>query len=455
MSQQYQILVVDDEPSITKSLQRLFRGTDYTIHTANSGVEALKILQGNAQAISLIISDQRMPQMTGSVFFEKAKKIAPDAIRFLLTGYSDMNAIVDAINNGEIHKYITKPWDNNDLILQVRQGIAQYELVMENRRLQELTKKQNKELFTISKSLQEKVKEQTIQLRQRNRELEGGLIDTTKLLKTLVESLDPAFGRYMHDVSRYCRWVAEQYGLEGDRLDMIEIAGMLHDVGLLESKELRFRDEREMSGEEQEKFQEHPMVAKMSIETVKSLAPIGKIVYHHHEQIDGNGFPDGLKGDDIPLESRIIGVVADYFRFIGYDQNNFEKIIRKSRKYFGQAVREFDVTEPEHTVHEIAKKVMLLQANQKYDLDVLSKFILKIDEDWKANRVHRVVQEIDVSELKEGMRLAKALRTKAGSVLLKRGMVLDRSRIDSIEKLHENGVIEGAVLILDAEKSQS
>ena len=98
------IMAVDDETSITKALKRLFRKDDYKILTASSGQEGLDILKNMQKPISLFISDQRMPGMTGAQFLEKAKKAFPNAIRFLLTGYSDIDAIVDAVNKGEIHR---------------------------------------------------------------------------------------------------------------------------------------------------------------------------------------------------------------------------------------------------------------------------------------------------------------------------------------------------------------
>lgn len=140
------ILFVDDEVSITKALQRLFRKEGYHILTASSGQEGLELLKKVEEPVSLIVSDQRMPHMTGLQFLEKAKGVFPDAIRFLLTGYSDMNAIVDAVNKGEIHRYLTKPWNDDDLLIQVRQSLEQFELAMENRRLRVLTYKQNKGL---------------------------------------------------------------------------------------------------------------------------------------------------------------------------------------------------------------------------------------------------------------------------------------------------------------------
>ncbi len=106
----HKLLLVDDEESIIKALYRIFRREGYEIDTASSGQEGLKALKEASKPFSLIISDQRMPGMTGAQFLEKAKKILPDVMRILLTGYSDMDAIVDAINKGEIHRYLTNPW---------------------------------------------------------------------------------------------------------------------------------------------------------------------------------------------------------------------------------------------------------------------------------------------------------------------------------------------------------
>ena len=159
------ILLVDDETAITKALKRLFRKGGYKILTAASGQEGLDILHtlknGAEDPASLIISDQRMPGMNGAAFLAKSKEIFPDAIRFLLTGYSNMDAIVDAVNKGEIHRYLTKPWNDDDILLQVRQAVKQLELQAENRRLTELTREQNIELKDLNNNLDKKVKQRT------------------------------------------------------------------------------------------------------------------------------------------------------------------------------------------------------------------------------------------------------------------------------------------------------
>jgi len=108
----YKILVVDDEPANLRMMERLFRG-DYEILTAMSGLEALELL--NQHDVALIVSDQRMPGMTGIEFLKRAAQIRPQTVRIILTGYTDVGDLVEVINSGVIYKYITKPWVNTDL----------------------------------------------------------------------------------------------------------------------------------------------------------------------------------------------------------------------------------------------------------------------------------------------------------------------------------------------------
>jgi len=126
------LLVVDDEAEITKALRRLFR-KKYRVLTAQSGAEGLELLQKHT--IPVIISDQRMPGLTGSEFFAQAERTHPDSTRLLVTGFADINAVIDAINNGRIYRYITKPWDPEELQGIVAQAYERYELILSNRRL--------------------------------------------------------------------------------------------------------------------------------------------------------------------------------------------------------------------------------------------------------------------------------------------------------------------------------
>jgi len=134
---QHGILIVDDEADIVDSLERQFR-KQYRVFKATSGIDALKILQ--KENVSIIISDQRMPEMTGVQLLERAQMLRPESIRMLLTGYTDVESVIAAINKGQIYRYITKPWDPTDLDITVQKAIETFELRSElnekNRRLE-------------------------------------------------------------------------------------------------------------------------------------------------------------------------------------------------------------------------------------------------------------------------------------------------------------------------------
>ncbi len=147
------VLIVDDEAQVGKALGRLMKAIGVKYVYMESGQAALDYIKGVSKPFSLILSDQRMPQMEGSVFLEKAKEIAPDTIRYLITGYADVDAVTDAVNKGSIHRYIAKPWDNRVLQETVKTGLEQHELIMENHRLFALAKEQNAKLYTLNKDL--------------------------------------------------------------------------------------------------------------------------------------------------------------------------------------------------------------------------------------------------------------------------------------------------------------
>lgn len=136
------VLYIDDEPHNLISFKASFR-RDFTIFTAESADDATKILDENE--IHIILSDQRMPKMTGIEFFESIIEKFPEPIRILVTGFSDISAVVDAINRGQVYKYLTKPWDDADIKMSIEKAFEVYSLRKENedltRRLIDANKK--------------------------------------------------------------------------------------------------------------------------------------------------------------------------------------------------------------------------------------------------------------------------------------------------------------------------
>jgi len=164
------ILCVDDEENILSSLKRLLRKEGYRLLTAPSGAEGLKLLEENS--VHLVISDQRMPRMDGTQFLAKVKEGYPDAIRIILTGYTDVDSITESINKGHVYKFLLKPWNDQSLKLEIKQALEQYDLIQTNKTLHEKVLEQNEELKTMNENLEALVSERTKQLEIQNRALE-------------------------------------------------------------------------------------------------------------------------------------------------------------------------------------------------------------------------------------------------------------------------------------------
>jgi DNA-binding NtrC family response regulator len=126
------ILVVDDEEEILHSLRALLRMA-FQVHTASSGAEALQILKQHP--VHVVMTDQRMPEITGVELLQRVQGEWPDAIRMIFTGYSDIKAVIEAVNQGHIFRYITKPWDPEELQAVLRQACEEYARIVERRQL--------------------------------------------------------------------------------------------------------------------------------------------------------------------------------------------------------------------------------------------------------------------------------------------------------------------------------
>jgi len=151
------VLCVDDEHSILSALRRLLRGAGYQVIVAQGGHAGLEALQEKPD-ITVVISDMRMPEMSGAEFLQQVAEQHPMTCRFLLTGYADMESTIQAINQGRIEHYINKPWDNQDLLLKVEKAFSLMKLRSENERLNKLTQQQNNQLKEMNKGWEEKVR---------------------------------------------------------------------------------------------------------------------------------------------------------------------------------------------------------------------------------------------------------------------------------------------------------
>ncbi|MBY0450601.1 MAG: response regulator [Cyanobacteria bacterium] len=305
------ILLVDDESNILTSLKRMLRNEGYTVLTAQSGSDALSIMAH--QRVHLVVSDQRMPEMNGNEFLQHVKALYPECIRVILSGYADIHAVLDAVNQGEIYRFFTKPWNEADMKISLRNCLAQYHLVQENKNLLAEIKEKNSRLAEANQTLEAKVKDRTKQITKLNTQLEKSLMGSLDVLSHLSEMHSPVIGNHARRVSHLSQIIGERYGLRIDELRQLHIASLLHDIGKMTlPHQLLLKHESQQDKYEKEVLQQHVHSGEHLIRLIPNADQAALWVRHHHEWFNGNGYPEALKGKQIPIGSRIIAL-ADYY----------------------------------------------------------------------------------------------------------------------------------------------
>lgn len=297
------ILVVDDEKYIAKSLQRSLVEAGYNVLTATSGTEGLKIMQ--EKNVSLVISDYRMPMMDGIEFLQKVREGWHDVIRIMLTAYNDIGIVIEAINKGEVYRFICKPWKSEELALTIKGAIALYDIARENRRLTELTKQQNEQLKYWSQNLEKKVVEQA-------RLIRSIFLNAIESLVNALEAKDKCTEGHSLRVARVATSVARRLPLAEEDIERIRLSGLLHDIGKIGIKELILQKPGRLTPDEMDCIKTHPVISEHILKPIIEDKEVLRIIRHHHEHYNGTGYPDGVKGDEIPIGARILSVVDSF-----------------------------------------------------------------------------------------------------------------------------------------------
>ena len=415
------LLFVDDEPGILSSLRRLFRPHGYRILVAESG--ALGLAELEKTPVDLVISDMRMPEMDGATFLKAVRQRWPDTVRILLTGYADVTSTVAAINEGEIYRYVSKPWDDNEIVNTVREALERYRLKQENLRLTALTQSQNEELKGLNASLEQKVAERTAELRQAlsfveqsHGELKKSFLTSVQVFAGLIElrsgpagSRLAGHGRRVADMARN---LAQRLGMGDVEVQNIMLAGLLHDVGKMGlPDDLLGKAFNTLSQDQRALVMKHPVIGQNILIAIDKFKDAAILVRHHHESFDGNGYPDRLAGISIPQGSRILAVVNDY------DSLQIGTLVQRPLR-------------PEEALAFIADN-----RGKRYDPATVDAFLKLISETRKSGPTELPLRTM---HLKPGMVVSRDLPHRDGYLLLAKGSVLTGDIIGQLVKLEQS-----------------
>lgn len=288
---EYKILLVDDEAANLRLLERLFR-RQHQIISATSGAEGLEMLKRHD--IALIISDQRMPSMTGIEFLRRAAEMRQHTVRIILTGYTDVNALVEAINSGIVYKYVTKPWINEDLQQTVDRALQHYETI-----------KSQHELTLLNNRLSEQIES-----------TRNGFF---RSIGDTLDLKDPFLHAHMRRTSNYAIAIGYRLGLQSAELKQLSRAGFLHEIGKIGIPDNILSKETAALTEEERKIVKGNFERGVRIlESFPDMQNIASAVRHYNKRFDGSGSsPESLAAERIPLYARIIAVAHAYDEMTG------------------------------------------------------------------------------------------------------------------------------------------
>ncbi len=284
------VLVVDDEDPIRNALKKFLTQQQFEVYTAASGDEALAQLKRHR--IALMLCDIRMPGTSGVDLVPHALETEPDLAILMLSAVNDATSAALCMQRGAMD-YLTKPVELADLGRAVQRALRRREMQLENRQL--------------SSWLKEEVTTRTAELHRERMRLERISTATLEALVNALEAKDPYLRGHSARVADLSATIASQMELSDEEVEQVRVAGRLHDIGKIGTRESVMEKQGPLTPEEYDHVKQHVIIGSQILAPLHHLGSVINHVRSHHERWDGSGYPDGLKGEDIPVGARVIG----------------------------------------------------------------------------------------------------------------------------------------------------
>ena len=289
------VLVVDDEEPIRNALRKYLKQQQFEVYTAGSADEALQQLR--LHKVALMLSDIRMPGTSGVDLVPQALEIEPDLAILMLTAVNDATSAALCMQRGALD-YLTKPIELADLGRAVQRALKRREMHLENRHLNQW--------------LKEEVTTRTAELQRERHRLERVSTATLEVLVNALEAKDPYLRGHSARVADLSANIATEMGLSEEDVERVRMAGRLHDLGKIGTRDAVVNKEGPLTADEFEHVKQHVIIGAQILAPLVHLGDIVAMVKSHHERFDGSGYPDGLRGEDVPMGGRIIAVAEVY-----------------------------------------------------------------------------------------------------------------------------------------------
>lgn len=284
------ILVVDDELGPREALRMILRD-DYEVLTAENGKQALNYL--DASEFDLVILDIRMPDINGIELLAEVKKKAPETEVVMITAYASVETATNALRRGALD-YLIKPFDLSAVKEVVEKGLSR-------RTTTTAARKRLNDLRNINDTLKEE-----IELAYHN--IQKHYLETVRSLVAAIDAKDSYTKGHQERVAMFTTLLAKEMGLPAAEVELLQQAAILHDIGKIGVPENILRKAAALTGEEFNVIKQHPIIGAEIVSKVELLKDAVPVILHHHERFDGKGYPDGIKGLQIPHGARIIAV---------------------------------------------------------------------------------------------------------------------------------------------------
>ena len=403
----YTVLFVDDEPNILRAIKRALFTMDITLLLADSGAKALDLM--SKHDVHVVISDMKMPQMSGAELLEQVAINYPETFRVVLTGYADIESTIKAVNQGKIHRYLQKPWDNQELIAVVEEGLERVKLKAENLRLQKLTRLQNKKLRDVNASLEQVVQKRTRQIKAALNKIEKHNLAMEQVLFNVISINPDINGKFAIEVSELASKLARIARLEKEEIKQVRYAGLICELGLLglESEDFEAPFSK-LKYQQQQNYLSQTKQAALILAPAHELHQVSDIIEFQFEHYNGSGLYNKV-AKEIPTGARILAIARDYWRLVTGRMSGIEMSPRD------------------------AKLEMKKHRNTRYDGEFLD--LLLEAEDVTTSKL--LSTSLKASQLKAGMVLAQNLYNDSHILILPEGHVFSDATIQKLVHFEE------------------